>query len=492
VKLLSAKERFWLKLGGQRAGRSLSVFEMDARSLSFVANACNGEQLTGSPEVRVRRVCTDSRFAQTGDLFLALRGDRFDGHDFVAEVAGKGVAAVIVDRSKTPARAGECATIVVDDTRQALGRLAARYRQDFSLPIVAVAGSNGKTTTKDLIASVLSAKFETLSSHASFNNDVGVPLTLLKLEKSHGAAVLEVGTNHPGELAPLVRMVVPKFGVITSIGREHLEFFGDMAGVAREEGALAEALPANGKLLLNGDSEWAKEIAARSPALAVLVGTSSRNTWRITHTRIEREGTVFSVNGPVEALNGEYRVRLLGHHQAMNAVFAIALGSELGLTREFIERGLLACEPASMRMQPWDMGGVCVLDDAYNANLDSMLAALNTLQEIPAKGRRIAVLGQMAELGRHTEAAHYELGCQCAKMGVGQLFAVGQMTGETGRGARDSGLNRVFEFQDVDAAGAAVRSFIKPGDVVLIKGSRSARLERITQALQIGVSVRKG
>src|SRR4051812_8857688 len=188
---------------------------MDRRSLKFVATACAGEQLSGSPEVLVTRVCSDSRLAQAGDLFFALSGEHFDGHEFLPEVAQKGVAAVVVERGKSPAKLPACAVIAVDSPRQALGTLAARYRSDFELPVIAVGGSNGKTSTKELLAAVLRQKFKTLWSEASFNNDIGVPVTLLKLEDTHQVAVLEVGTNHPGELAPLVTMVQPKFGVIT-------------------------------------------------------------------------------------------------------------------------------------------------------------------------------------------------------------------------------------------------------------------------------------
>ncbi len=248
---------------------------MDFRSLKYVVAACAGGQLNGPPELLVSRVCSDSRQAQPGDLFFALAGERFDGHDFLGEVAGKGVAAVVAARGKIPPDL-RCAVIAVDDTLQALGRLAVRYRADFELPVVAVGGSNGKTTTKELLAAVLRQKLNTLWSEASFNNDIGVPLTLLKLEKKHQAAVLEVGTNHPGELAPLVRMVRPKLGVITNIGREHLEFFGDLSGVAEEEGWLAELLPADGTLFVNGDDEWSDQIARRTRAAAVRVGFDER------------------------------------------------------------------------------------------------------------------------------------------------------------------------------------------------------------------------
>ena len=229
---------------------------MDARSLSWIAAACGGEQLTGSPETPVCRVGSDSRQIQRGDLFFALPGERFDGHAFLREAAGKGAAAAVVARGQSPGSLPNCAVIAVEDTRQALGRLAARYRRDFSLPVLAIAGSNGKTTTKELVASVLEQKCPTLRSEASFNNDIGVPLTLLGLETAHRAAVVEAGTNHPGELAPLLKMISPLLGVLTSIGREHLEFFGDLAGVAQEEGWLAELLPAGGMLLADGDCPW--------------------------------------------------------------------------------------------------------------------------------------------------------------------------------------------------------------------------------------------
>ncbi|HWF18250.1 MAG TPA: UDP-N-acetylmuramoyl-tripeptide--D-alanyl-D-alanine ligase, partial [Verrucomicrobiae bacterium] len=343
---------------------------MEKRSLKFIAEACGGELANGSPQAQVTRICTDSRQAQAGDLFVALAGERFDGHDFLSEVAQNGVTALLVERAKTSgllhsairnpkSPINKCGVITVDNSRQALGRLAARYREDFNLPVVAIGGSNGKTTTKELVASVLRQKFKTLWSEASFNNDIGVPLTLLNLESSHEAAVLEVGTNHPGELAPLVRMVQPRFGVLTSIGREHLEFFGDLAGVAMEEGWLAELLPAGGTLFLNGDSEWTGEIARRGRAKVWRIGLAIENDWRPGNVQMDEQGMRFWVAGSKPNIAGEYRINLLGRHQVVNAVFAIAIGAELGLTREEIQRGLNECKPAKMRLQRWNWNGVC-------------------------------------------------------------------------------------------------------------------------------------
>ena len=374
----------------------------------------------------------------------------------------------------------------MDDVRLALGKLAAIYRKDFALPVVCVGGSNGKTTVKELIASVLRQKLATLWSEASFNNDLGVPLTLLRLEKSHQAAVLEAGTNHPGELAPLVKMIQPKFGVITNIGREHLEFFGDVAGVAREEGRLAELLPADGKLFLNGDNEWTEKIAARTKAQVVRVGLGEKNDWRAEKVRLDKSSVTFRVRAPKEEFCGEYRINLLGRHQVTNALFAIAVSEELGLGRAEIQRGLAECEPPKMRLQFWEVNGVRVLDDTYNANADSTITALETLCNLPLQGRRVAVLGDMNELGAHSEAAHAEAGKRAAELGVGQLFAVGKMAPVMAKAARDAGLNRVIEFADVEAAMKAVKQFLKTGDVVLLKASRLSRLERIAETLKSG------
>lgn len=457
---------------------------MDARPLKFIAAGCAGELLQGSPDAVVTRVCTDSRQAQAGDLFIALRGERFDGHDFVADMAGKGVMAVVVERSKVPSPLPPCAVIAVDDTRRALVDLAAAYRADFNLPVIVVGGSNGKTTTKDLIASVLRQGFPTLSSEASFNNDIGVPLTLLRMEQSHRAAVLELGTNHPGELAPLARLAQPRLGVITNIGREHLEFFGDLKGVAQEEGTLAEHLPAGGTLFLNGDDAWSEAIARRTAARVVRVGLGDGNDWRARDLQFTRDGITFQVDAPKPELAGEYRLLLLGRHQVTNALFALGVGAELGLGRDALRRGLAECPPPPMRMQLWEHNGVQVLDDTYNANADSMAAALQTLMELPCKGRRMAVLGDMAELGTHSEAAHAEVGRRAAELGVGQLFAIGRMAPIMAQGAREAGLTRVIEFLDVEPAASALKHFVKPGDLVLLKASRVTRLERVAEALR--------
>ncbi len=457
---------------------------MESRTLEFVRLACGGELLAGLPSAICRRVCTDSRQAQPGDLFFALRGDRFDAHDFLGEVAAKQVAAVVVERAKAPPGLVGCGVIGVDNPRRALGDLAARYRADFTLPVIAVAGSNGKTTTKELLAAVLRQKFNTVWSEASFNNDVGVPLTLLQLARDRQAAVLEVGTNHPGELAPLVRMIQPQFGVLTSIGREHLEFFGDVAGVAQEEGWLAELLPAGAKLFLDGDSEWARVIARRTRASVVRVGFGEQNDWRAGPVSTTETGVSFSVFTTRREFAGEYDLKLLGRHQALNALLALAAAAELGLSPQAARRGLAECEPAKMRLQLWEANGVRVLDDAYNANADSMLLALQALRDLPCAGRRIAVLGDMAELGEHAAAAHIEIGRRAAELGISNLVAVGQWARQTAEAARTAGLSEAQEFTDVPGAAEAVKNLVRSGDLVLLKASRAMGLEQIGDGLR--------
>ena len=442
--------------------------------------------MRGAGDLLVCAVTIDSRTAKAGDLFVAIKGERFDGHDFAGEVAARGVTAVVLEDGKIPGQLPDCAVIVVPDTRAALGRLATRVRQGYTLPVIAVGGSNGKTTTKELLASILGQRGPALKSEARFNNDIGVPLTLLQLTAAHQAAVLEAGTNHPGELASLVRMIQPQLGIITSIGREHLEFFGDVAGVVQEEGMLAELLPAGGTLFINGDSEWATAIGNRTRAALVRAGCGIANNWRAKGIRLDKNGVTFRAETPGGDFDGEYRINLLGRHQVVNALLAMAVGASLGLSPAQVRAGLAECAPPKMRLQFWEANGVRVLNDAYNANADSTLAALQTLCDLPLQGRRVAVLGDMNELGAHAEAAHREVGQRAAELGIGQLFAVGKMASVTAGAARQAGLARVIEFTDVEAAMKAVKSFLKAGDVVLFKASRGCQLERVADTLKLG------
>jgi len=456
---------------------------MVTRTLRYITEASQGTLRSGNLERSVTGVATDSRQVRSGDLFVALRGDRYDGHAFVGDAVADGAGAVMVEAGASPSVAKDCACLEVDDPRRALGRLAARYRQDMDLPVIAVAGSNGKTTTKELIASVLGRRFNVHWSPASYNNDVGVPLTLLGIQRDHQVAVVEVGTNHPGELAPLVRMCRPQMGVLTSLAREHLEFFGGLAGVVEEEGWLAELLPPTGTLWLNGDSPMMDQIISRCQARVVRAGLGGHNDWRARDLSTNTQGLRFAVETAVPNVSGEYRIGLLGRHQVTNALLALAVGAELGLGAEDLRRGLEVCRPLNHRLERVEAGGVVVLDDAYNANADSALAALETLREHPCTGRRVAVLGDMAEQGDSGPSVHTELGRRVAELKLDQFFAVGMMAEVMARAARSSGFTKVVEFAEAGAATEAVEQFVRPGDVVLVKASRTLRLERVREAL---------
>ena len=459
---------------------------MEPLTLQFIADACGGT-LRGRPELVVRGVCTDSRKVRAGDLFVALRGERFDGHDFLNEAAGRGAAAALVAAGRD---AGPLPRVEVDDTMRALAAIAGVYRKRFAATAIAVGGSNGKSSVKELLASVLRQRFVVLWNEASYNNIIGVSHTLLRLEKSHQILVQEVGTNHPGELAPLLRLVQPRFAVLTGIGREHLEFFGDLHGVVEEEGTLAEAVPTDGGLFTVGGNPLVEEAARRCKGSVTRIGWGEGNKWQILSVRLDERGSTFAVSAPRPELSGEYRVNLLGRHQVANAVLALAVGAELGLGREELARGLAECAPLKMRLQLREVAGVRILDDAYNANADSMLAALQTLADFPCSGRRIAVLGDMNELGVHTDAAHREVGEAAARAGVDFLCAVGAHAAVTAEAARKAGLGDVCAFASVEDAATGLKKQMHAGDVVLIKASRAARLERIVEMLNCRDSVR--
>lgn len=464
---------------------------MESRSLQELAAACGGELRGGPGPCRIRRVTTDSRDAGPGDLFVALSGERFDGHEFLGAAAAAGVSAVLVARHRAGAVPGALPAIVVESPRQAYGDIAGAYRRDFDLPVICVAGSNGKTTTKELLAAVLGAGFPVLKSPASHNNDVGVPGTLLCLESRHRAAVLEAGTNHPGELAPLIRLMAPRLGVLTSIGREHLEFFGSLDGVVAEEGWLAELLPPaadGGVLLLPAGMLRVEEVIQRTRARVVRVGTGAGSDWQAGIRAMDWSGTTFSVRASDSAWNGEYTMVLPGRHSVGNALLALAAARELGLDPMLAREGLAAFQPAPQRLNPLAASGVHLLDDTYNANADSMAAALQTLADLPCEGRRVAVLGDMAELGADTEAAHAEVGRVAARLEIDSVITVGRHGPVT---AAAAGAGRGRAYASLGEATAAVIHAVEPGDAVLIKASRSSRLERVVAAMMKQLELRE-
>lgn len=459
---------------------------MESQPLTWIAAACGAAVNPSAALPWIHRVVTDSRFAGPGDLFVALRGERFDGHDFLPAVAARGVTAVLIDTKCRHQVPPGLMALEVIDPRAAYGKLSGQYRQRFTLPVVCIAGSNGKTTTKDLTATVLSARFPTLKSEASYNNDIGVPATLLQLESRHGAAVLEAGTNHPGELGPLVRLIAPQIGVLTSFGREHLEFFQDLAGVVQEEGTLAEEIPAGGQLVVDGDSPFVEAVQRRCrPGVGILrVGFQARNDWQIEEIIQDWDGLSFRVKSWVRpAWTGVWRVPTPGVHTARNATYALAVAAELGVNPAAARTALAAFQPPKQRLGLGHAGGVRWVDDTYNANADSMLAALRTLTDLPCTGRRVAVLGDMGELGSMTETAHVEVG-QASAQAVDALFTIGQIARTTANAAKAAGLGHAQAFATVEEALPALLEYLRSGDAVLVKASRSARLERVVIALR--------
>lgn len=463
---------------------------MEARDLQSLASDCAGV-LHAAPAGGgvVRRVCTDSRAVRPGDLFVCLVGERFDGHAFAAEALQRGAVAVLGEAGRLAGLPATAPRILVPDSRTALGRMAGAHRRRFSGPVLAVAGSHGKTTTKELLAAALRTRGRVVASPASYNNDIGVPLTLLELEPDHWAAVVEVGTNHPGELAPLLEMARPTHGVLTRLGREHLEFFGDLEGVIAEEGRLASALPPEGTLVLAGDGPGAEAVRALTRARVVRVGWGAENDWQATAAAVSECGTWFTVRAPRAEWSGEYRLRLVGRHQVENALLVLAVCAALGLERDRVAAALAAAPPAPHRLEVREVAGVRLLDDTYNANPDSMRAALEVLRDVDCPGRRWAVLGDMGEQGRATEAGHVEVGRAARAAGVDCLVAVGRWAAAYAAGA---GQAQRYAAGAEASAAAAVLQEVQAGDVVLVKASRAAQMERVVEALVQGLTARGG
>ena len=457
---------------------------MDARSLSFVAEATRGELRNANPQNLVMGIATDSRKLNRGDLFVALVGDRFDAHKFLNQDLGALAGACLVEPDRVGGRLSGVPQILVDDSRAALGRLGASYRHSFDLPIIGVTGSNGKTTTKRFLGAVLGQKYDVCVSPASFNNDVGVPLSLLQMDGDTRAAVFEIGTNHPGEIKPLADMVRPKFGVLTSVGRSHLEFFGSVEAVAHEKGFLGEALPEDGVFFVNGDAPYLDQILPRVSARIVKVGFGKGNDWVIERWNMDRAGMSFALRSNGFSMNHEFHIPVFGRHHVLNVSLAIALGVELGLNRDELLAGVASCRTEKMRFELSDYGGVTLFDDTYNANADSMNAALETLQSYPSIGDRYAVIGDMGELGEFSVAAHEEVGRVAAECKIDHVIAVGQWGEHVRRAALEAGASSALYFEGVEDVREYLLKQLEAGDSVLLKASRASGLDRLAADLR--------
>jgi UDP-N-acetylmuramoyl-tripeptide--D-alanyl-D-alanine ligase len=452
---------------------------MNPLPLSKVAELAGASLSSGDGTVVIDRISTDSRTIKRGELFVALRGENFDGHNFVEGAAKIGAAGAIIDSNWKGKVPENFALIQAQDTLQAYQQLAANYRKSLTLSVVAITGSNGKTSTKDFAAAVLAHRFRVTKTEGNFNNHVGLPRTILEATSRDEVAVWEIGMNHPGEVAPLAKVAAPDVGIITNIGVAHVEFMGSRERIAEEKGALAEAIGPEGTVILNADDPFTKRIAVRTRGKVILAGTTS-GAIRASEINQSGSGTDFTI------LEGAHRCRaqlpVPGLHMVQNALLAVAAGRVFGLSLEDCAAGLVAAPLTKARLQIREIHGVQFIDDTYNANPDSVKAALRTLVELEADGKRIAVLGEMKELGSESELAHQEIGETAATFGIDRLITIGDMAEAIARAARASGLENTMAVRSTSEAAALLGQIAEPGDLILVKGSRSARTEQVIEA----------
>ena len=457
-----------------------------ARTLAEFARACGGE-LRGA-DARFTDVVSDSRTLQAGQLFVALAGPNFNGRDFLPAALAAGAAGAVVDAPQAVA----LPQIVVADTQAALTRAAGSWRASFDGPLIGVAGSNGKTTAKEMTAAILAAAGSCLATRGNLNNHIGVPLTLLRLTGEHRFAVIEMGANHPGEVAALVAVARPSIGLITNAGAEHLEGFGSLEGVARAEGEMVAGLPAAGTAVINADDEFAALWRGLTRAHIVTFGVRERADFRASEVRTELAAngirTHFRLDSPAGSTGVE--LALGGAHNISNALAAAAAAGSAGATLAHIAAGLAAMRAVPGRLQfKRALSGAWVIDDSYNANPSSMRAAIEVLAAL--EGRRWLALGDMAELGEHAFSAHTEIGEFARAAGIERLYATGELMQRAvdsfGAGAQwfaDAGVLTQALGRALGTAGPAVR--------LLVKGSRFNRLERVVDALTGGTGATQG
>jgi UDP-N-acetylmuramoyl-tripeptide--D-alanyl-D-alanine ligase len=454
---------------------------MNPTSLKQVADFAGATIEGGDASAVIDTVSTDSRTLKPGQLFVALRGENFDGHTFVEAVAISGAAGAIVENAWKGTVPKTFALLRVADTLRAYQDLAARYRYSLPITVLAITGSNGKTSTKDFAAAVLARRFRVTKTEGNFNNHVGLPRTMLEATSQDEIGVWEIGMNHPGEIAALAKIARPDAGIVTNVGVAHIEFMGSRESIADEKGALAEAISADGWVILNADDPFSGRIAPRTQARVILAGTTSGSI-RASEISQSASGSDFTI------LEGAHRCRaqlpVPGLHMIQNALFAVAAGRALGISLEEAAGALAAAPLSKARLQVKTIHSVQFIDDSYNANPDSMKAALRTLVELEADGKRIAVLGEMGELGKETERGHREVGEKAATLGVDQLIAIGESGKITVEAAQRAGLKRAVAVETTEAAAEMLDQIAKPGDLVLVKGSRTARTEKVLEAFR--------
>ncbi len=448
-------------------------------TITEILQATQGNLIQGNPGTVITQVSTDSRTLKKGDLFVALVGEKFDGHNFLEGVCQQGAIGAVVSKPVTDASQLTPPIIVqVNDTLVALGDIANCHRRKFDLPIIAITGSNGKTTTKDITTSVLAQRFSVFKSEKSYNNQIGIPLRLMQLSKADEIAVLEIGTSWPGEIERLSRITTPTVGVITNIGPAHLELLGSIEGVAEEKGALLAHVE---HALLNADDPMTPRLAVRVCGQITTFGW--QNDADISASEIE----IDSFGKPTFTLKiggdeiGRVHLPCLGKHNIYNALAAAGVGLWAGLTPTEICAGLERFQPADMRMQPILHNDLHIINDAYNSNPESLKSALAFLSDIEIAGKRIAILGDMLELGEHSRTLHLKAG-QTIPTNINLLITVGPQSRAIAHGA-EGRIESIISCDTPKQAAQELIQYAQPGDAVLIKGSRGIKLEQVLEEL---------
>ena len=456
-----------------------------------VLDATGAVPLSGVGERSLAGVCTDTRTLRPGELFLALRGPNFDGNRFAAKALAAGAGGLLLREDAALGAEGlspDRPVAVHPEPRRALADLAGWYRSTLEVPVIGVTGSCGKTTTKDIVRELFAPLFGVVASPSSFNNEIGVPLSILLAERDTRMLCLEMGTSHPGEIAALSRIARPSAGIITNIGAAHLEGLGTMEGVAREKGDLAAAVPREGFVVLNADCRFTPAVRERTTARVITFsieggpagsGVGERGDLDATELLFHSGGTTFRLG------EREVTTPLLGTHNVQNllAALSVALGLEIDLDRVLPQVATL--HGGRQRMERIELGDATLFDDTYNSNPQALRAAVRVLAGLHGYERRVLVLGDMLELGDLAAELHHRVGVEAARQGVDLLVLVGELARAAGAGALEAGLpqSAVVHFGGTDAAAEGIGSIVRAGDAVLVKGSRLLRMERIVLAL---------
>jgi UDP-N-acetylmuramoyl-tripeptide--D-alanyl-D-alanine ligase len=448
---------------------------MNPLSLSTISEMSGSRLLAGNPDAEALRVCKDTRTLKTGDLYIALRGEHFDGNRFIAEAASKGAVAALCDSEPPLGLPAEFGILGTADALTGLTLLAAAWRSRLNLRSVVITGSSGKTSVKDFTAAVLGSRLRTTATLGNLNNQIGLPLSILEANREDEAAVWEIGMNHRGEIAPLAGLAKPEIGIITGIGTAHIEFLGSREEIAREKGDLLERLPDSGAAIIPAEDPFSGELRGRTRARVLGIGFEHGDL-RATLIRQEKEGSRFVING--EFGTAEATLPVPGRHMIGNALLAVGAGLLNGISLDDCVQALSKVSLTSGRLQRVVKRGVNILDDTYNANPDSMVAALETIGSMPASGRKIAVLGRMGELGIHASEGYQRVGERAAQ-GLDMLICVGNEAEGIATAATGKGMKDVRTVSGNPEAAKLLSSLCKEGDLVLLKASRSAHLEEI-------------